>query len=215
MKHRVGFNPLGRKTSHRKALHRNMVTSLFKYERITTTKAKARAIRRTAEKMITRAKVDSVHNRRTIAESIWDKAILAKLFTDIGPRFESRPGGYTRMLKIGTRQNDAAEMVILELVGNEPDAPTEKKKKSKSAKSDSPKSKVEKPKAEKPKAEKPAVEEKPLDETASETSSVDESSIAAEEKGLEVPAVPPVAEDAVLSEPESEEAEDSAEKSDS
>ena len=116
MKHRVGFNRLGRKPAHRKALHRNMVTSLFKHERIRTTKAKAREIRRTAEKMITRAKVDSVHNRRMVARDIKDGAILAKLFTDIGPRFRTRPGGYTRMLKIGHRAGDASEMVLLELV---------------------------------------------------------------------------------------------------
>ena len=212
MKHRVGFNPLGRKTSHRKALHRNMVTSLFKYERITTTKAKARAIRRTAEKMITRAKVDSVHNRRTIAESIWDKAILAKLFTDIGPRFESRPGGYTRMLKVGTRQNDAAEMVILELVGNEPEALADKKKKPKSAKSESPK--AEKQKTEKPKAEKPKAEKASVEGSASEASSVVESSSATEEKVSET-AAETVSEEAVSSESESEETEDSAEKSES
>ena len=116
MKHRVGYNKLGLKTSHRKSLHRNMTTSLFRYERITTTKSKALAVKRTAEKMITKAKVDSVHNRRQIARDIKDKAILAKLFTDIAPRNESRPGGYTRVLKIGSRQGDAADMVILELV---------------------------------------------------------------------------------------------------
>jgi large subunit ribosomal protein L17 len=116
MKHRNGFNPLGRKASHRKALHRNMVTSLFKYERITTTHAKAREIRRTAEKMITRAREDSVHNRRMIARRIGDKAVLAKLFTDIAPRFKTRQGGYTRILKLGQRYGDAAEMVLLELV---------------------------------------------------------------------------------------------------
>jgi len=119
MKHRVGYNPLGRKPAHRKALHRNMVTSLFNHERITTTKAKAREIRRTAEKMITRAKIDSVHNRRMIARDIKDGAILAKLFVDIAPRYKERPGGYTRVLKIGYRQGDAAEMVLLELVEEE------------------------------------------------------------------------------------------------
>lgn len=128
MKHKIGFNRLGRKPAHRKALHRNMVTSLFKHERIQTTKAKAREIRRTAEKMITRAKVDSVHNRRMVARDIKDKAILAKLFVDIAPRFKSRPGGYTRMLKIGQRQGDAAEMVLLELVQEElEEAPKAKK----------------------------------------------------------------------------------------
>jgi len=119
MKHRVGFNRLGRKPSHRKSLHRNMVTSLFKYERIRTTKAKAREIRRSAEKMITRAKIDSVHNRRMVARDIKDKAILAKLFGDIAPRFKERPGGYTRILKVGHRRGDASEMVLLELVAEE------------------------------------------------------------------------------------------------
>ncbi len=119
MKHRVGFNKLGLKESHRKALHRNMAASLFKFERITTTKSKALAVKRTVEKMITRAKIDSVHNRRLIARDIGDKEILAKLFTDIAPRNEKRPGGYTRVLKLGARQGDAADMVILELVERE------------------------------------------------------------------------------------------------
>ncbi len=119
MKHRVGFNRLGRKPAHRKALHRNMVTSLFRHERIRTTKAKAREIRRTAEKMITRAKVDSVHNRRMVGRDVKDQEILAKLFVEIGPRFAGRPGGYTRMLKIGRRAGDASEMVLLELVRDE------------------------------------------------------------------------------------------------
>ncbi|MEL3905670.1 MAG: 50S ribosomal protein L17 [Treponema sp.] len=116
MKHKNGFNPLSRTSAHRRALHRNMVTSLFKYERITTTKQKAMEIRRTAEKLITRAKVDSVHNRRQAATYIWDKAILDKLFTDIGPRMKERNGGYTRVLKLGLREGDAAQVAILELV---------------------------------------------------------------------------------------------------
>jgi large subunit ribosomal protein L17 len=116
MSNGVGFKRLGRKSSHRKALHRNMVTSLFKHERITTTQAKAGEIKRTAEKLITRAKVDSVHNRRMVAKVLWDKAILNKLFVEIAPLFAERAGGYTRTLKLGQRQGDAAEMVILELV---------------------------------------------------------------------------------------------------
>ncbi|MFP4484711.1 MAG: 50S ribosomal protein L17 [Spirochaetaceae bacterium] len=119
MKHRVSVNPLGRKPAHRKALHRNMVTSLFAHERIRTTKAKAQAVRRTAEKMISRARVDSVHNRRIIFKDIKDDAVLAKLFTEIGPRFKDRPGGYTRILKLGQRRGDAGEMVLLELVERE------------------------------------------------------------------------------------------------
>ena len=148
MKHRIGVNRLGRKASHRKALLRNMMTSLFKHERIKTTKSKAREVRRYAEKMITRAKVDTVHNRRIIAKRIWDKSILAKLFTDMGPRFVERPGGYTRIIKLGKRYGDSAETVFLELADKK-----EAKVKKKGAK----KQKVEK-------AEEPeAVEEK--DET--------------------------------------------------
>ena len=116
MKHRIGFNALSRTTSERTALKRNMVTSLFRYERIETTKAKALEVRKMAEKMITRAKVDNVHNRRMIARDINDPAVLDKLFKEISPLFAERNGGYTRVLKTGYRLGDAADMVILELV---------------------------------------------------------------------------------------------------
>jgi large subunit ribosomal protein L17 len=95
---------------------RNMATVLFKHERITTTKAKALECRRVAEKLITRAKEDSVHNRRIVSARLYDEAMVAKLFTDIGPRMKERNGGYTRILKLGIRKGDAADMVILELV---------------------------------------------------------------------------------------------------
>ncbi|MDR1399077.1 MAG: 50S ribosomal protein L17 [Treponema sp.] len=116
MKHKRDFNPLERMAAHRKALHRNMVTSLFRYGRIRTTKAKALEIRRSAEKLITRAKIDSVHNRRIVSSRLFDEGIVAKLFTDIAVRMKERPGGYTRILKLGERFGDAAEMVVLELV---------------------------------------------------------------------------------------------------
>jgi large subunit ribosomal protein L17 len=116
MKHRRGFNPLERMSAHRKALHRNMVTSLFRHERIRTTKAKALEIRRTAEKLITRAKEDSVHNRRIVSARLFDEGIVAKLFSNIARRMKDRQGGYTRILKLGERPGDAAEIVILELV---------------------------------------------------------------------------------------------------
>ncbi len=130
MRHRKGFNALSRRSGQRKALKRGLVTSLFRYERIETTKAKAKEVQRMAEKMITRAKVDSVHNRRMVARDITNEAVLAKLFTDIGPLNVDRPGGYTRIIKTGRRQGDAAEMVILELV----------------AKSEKPKKKAKEPK---------------------------------------------------------------------
>jgi len=134
MKHRSGFNQLNRVSAHRKALIRNQVTVLFKYERIVTTHAKALETRKAAEKLITRAKVDSVHNRRIAAKKIQDEAILAKLFTDIGPRFVSRAGGYTRILRIGDRAHDAADMVVLELVDYKPVDKTAAQDKKKAAK---------------------------------------------------------------------------------
>jgi len=128
MKHKRGFNPLQRRSAHRKALHRNMVTSLFRKERIKTTKAKAFAIRRTAEKMITRAKEDTVHNRRIVSSRLYDEGIVAKLFTNIAPRMKDRNGGYTRIVKLGERKGDAAEVVILELVDFKLDTEEGKKK---------------------------------------------------------------------------------------
>ena len=116
MNNKTGFNRLNRRAGQRVALLKNMVTSLFVHERITTTKSKALEVRRHAEKMVTRAKVDSVHNRREIAKTITQDDVLVKLFTVLGPRFKKRAGGYTRILKLGQRFGDAAEMVILEFV---------------------------------------------------------------------------------------------------
>ncbi len=134
MKHRRGFNALERRSAHRKALTRNMVTSLFEHERITTTKAKALEIRRSAEKLITRAKIDTVHNRRIVSSRLFDEGTVAKLFTDIAPRMKDRAGGYTRVLKLGERQGDAAEIVILELVDYKLDTGDGDKKAKKEAK---------------------------------------------------------------------------------
>jgi large subunit ribosomal protein L17 len=128
MKHRMGFKKLGRNRSHRIALYKAMATALFRHERIRTTQVKAKEMRRVVERMISRAKQDTVHNRRLIARSIADKAVLAKLFTDIAPRFASRPGGYTRILKLGPRYGDASEMVLWELVERKERAPRRKKK---------------------------------------------------------------------------------------
>lgn len=139
MNHRNGFNPLSRTSAHRRAMSRNMVTSLFRFERITTTHAKAKEVRRAAEKLITRSKVDSVHNRRIAAKYIQDEKILNKLFTELGPRMKDRNGGYTRILKIGFRQGDAADMVILELVDYK--LPTEEDKEAAKTKKDEPKAK--------------------------------------------------------------------------
>jgi large subunit ribosomal protein L17 len=102
--------------AHRKALIRNMSGSLFIYGRVKTTKSKALEVRRHAERMITRAKVDSVFNRRLISARLYDEGIVAKLFNEIAPRMVDRPGGYTKIIKIGERKGDAAEMVFLQLV---------------------------------------------------------------------------------------------------
>ena len=141
MNHKIGFNPLSRTTAHRRAMTRNMVTSLFRYERITTTKAKALEVRKSAEKLITRAKVDSVHNRREVAKFIQDEKVLNKLFTEIGPRMQERNGGYTRVLKLGYRQGDAADVVILELVDYKLESEADKEEKKTSKKADSTKAK--------------------------------------------------------------------------
>jgi large subunit ribosomal protein L17 len=167
MKHRVSFNRLGRKTSHRKALYRAMVTALLKYERIKTTKAKAREIRRVAEKIITRAREDSVHNRRIVAKSIMDKQILAKLFSEIAPRFVDRPGGYTRILKLGQRYGDASEMVLLELVERKTQEKSKKDKKVEK-KSAAPAKKTA-TKSEVAKEPETAASENPVPEEAEET----------------------------------------------
>lgn len=137
MKHKIGFNKLNRTPAHRKAMLGNMTTVLFKHERIVTTRAKAIECRRVAEKMITRAKEDNVHNRRLIAERIHDEAILAKLFKEIGPRMKDRNGGYTRIIRMGMRKLDAADMVVLELVDRAEDnkkAERDKRKADKKAK---------------------------------------------------------------------------------
>ena len=137
MKHKIGFNKLNRTPAHRRALIRNQMTVLFKHERIVTTRAKAIETRRFAEKEITRAKEDNVHNRRMVARLIWDEAILAKLFTDIAHRFKERNGGYTRILRVGERAHDAADMVVLELVDRKDDgkkAEREQRKAEKKAK---------------------------------------------------------------------------------
>jgi large subunit ribosomal protein L17 len=116
-----------------------MVTSLFRYERIKTTKAKALEIRRSAEKLITRAKIDSVHNRRIVSSRLFDEGIVAKLFNEIALRMKERPGGYTRVIKLGERYGDAAEIVILELVDYKLDSGDDDKKAKKKVKADKPK----------------------------------------------------------------------------
>jgi len=134
MNHRSGINRLGRNATHRRATLDSLALSLFKYERIRTTLAKAREARRLAERLITRARTDSVHNRRIAGRVIQDERVLAKLFKDIAPRFAQRPGGYTRILKLGQRYGDASEMAILELVERKERERLRKKKETQAAK---------------------------------------------------------------------------------
>ena len=125
MRHRIAGRRLNRSASHRVALFRNLMTELFRHGRIRTTKAKALAVRPQAERLLTTAKrahtkreagEQDVHERRKVAAVLYDAEVVKTLFDEIAPRFAERPGGYTRVLKLGPRPGDAAEMVILELV---------------------------------------------------------------------------------------------------
>ena len=116
MRHRKKGRKLTRTSSHRRATLRNLATSLFCHGRVKTTTAKAKELRPFAERLITLARRGDLHARRLAARRIQDSAVLGKLFDDIGPRFRERPGGYTRILKLGHRKGDAAEMALIELV---------------------------------------------------------------------------------------------------
>jgi large subunit ribosomal protein L17 len=117
MRHLKSGRKLNRDSSHRSAMFRNMANSLFQHEIIKTTLPKAKELRRVAEPLITLAKVDGVANRRLAFNRLRDKAAVGKLFTEIGPRYRARPGGYLRILKCGFRAGDAAPMAYVELVG--------------------------------------------------------------------------------------------------
>ncbi len=150
MRHNKTGRRLGRNSSHRKAMMRNMVTSLFDAERITTTDCRAKELRKIAERLITLGKRGDLHARRQASEVIMDRKVVAKLFDRIAPRYASRPGGYTRILKLGSRLGDNAPQSIIELVEEE----------------FTPKQKAAKPKAEPKKAKKaaPVTEEAKADE---------------------------------------------------
>ncbi|HEX9203624.1 MAG TPA: 50S ribosomal protein L17 [Vicinamibacteria bacterium] len=149
MRHRVAHRKLGRITPHRTALLRNLATALFERERIRTTLPKAKELRPFAERLITLAKreVNRLHARRLVLRDIQDSTIVKKLFDSLGARYASRPGGYTRILRLGPRRGDGAEMAIVELLGSEykPKSKDEKAKKEKAA--EAPKAKAEKKEA--------------------------------------------------------------------
>ena len=116
MRHRKSGRRLGRNSSHRKAMFRNMAASLIRHETIKTTLPKAKELRRVAEPLITLAKEDGVAKRRQAFDRLRDKEAVGKLFKDLGPRFKDRPGGYIRILKMGPRPGDAAPMALVQLV---------------------------------------------------------------------------------------------------
>ncbi len=116
MRHGHGLRKLNRTSSHRLAMLQNMMNSLLQHEAIKTTLPKAKELRRVVEPMITLAKVDTVANRRLAFDRLRDRAMVTKLFNDLGPRFNARPGGYTRILKMGFRVGDNAPMALVELV---------------------------------------------------------------------------------------------------
>ena len=116
MRHGHGLRKLNRTSSHRLAMLQNMMNSLLQHEAIKTTVPKAKELRRVVEPMITLAKIDTVANRRLAFDRLRDRAMVTKLFNDLGPRFNARPGGYTRILKMGFRVGDNAPMALVELV---------------------------------------------------------------------------------------------------
>ena len=116
MRHRKKGRKLQRTASHRRAMLRNLATSLFRHERIETTTAKAKELRPYVERLITLARRGDLHARRLVARKIQDREVLGKLFDEISSRYAERPGGYTRILKLGNRKGDAAEISLIELV---------------------------------------------------------------------------------------------------
>ena len=122
MRHRNSGRKLGRNSSHRKAMYRNMAASVIKHETIRTTLPKAKELRRVVEPLITLAKEDSVANRRLAFNRLRDKEVVGKLLTEIGPRCKARPGGYLRILKTGPRPGDNAPMAIVMLTDKAPEA---------------------------------------------------------------------------------------------
>ena len=119
MRHRVAGRKLGRTSAHRQALMRNLSMALIEHERITTTLAKAKELRRFAERLVTLAKRETLHSRRRVLRHVPDRKLVAKLFDTLSARYAQRPGGYTRIIKLGPRRGDDAEMAVIELVDAE------------------------------------------------------------------------------------------------
>ena len=158
MRHNKSVNHLGRKSGHRKALLSNMACSLILHQRIITTEAKAKALKQYVEPLITKSKEDTTHSRRVVFSYLKDKNATAELFRTVAPKVANRPGGYTRVLHVGFRQGDAAEMALIELVDfNEAALATTEKKAARKGTRRSAKKAA--PAAETPAVEAPAAEE--------------------------------------------------------
>jgi len=192
MRHRVKGRKLGRTASHRKATLKALSTALIKEHRIETTLPKAKELRTFIEPLITTAKVDTTHNRRKAFSFLQDKYAVTELFETVGPAAADRPGGYTRVLKLGFRLGDSAEMAVIELVDFNDVAPelksAKKKRTRRAGKTSKPvtaeEEKAEKPKSEKPKTEKPIGDDK-KDVEAPSASVTEETIDAVAETGTE------------------------------
>ena len=171
MRHNKKFNHLGRTASHRSAMLSNMAISLIMHKRITTTVAKAKALKKYVEPLITKAKEDSTNSRRVVFSYLQNKEAIKELFSTVSEKVGDRPGGYTRIIKLGTRQGDAAQVCFIELVDFDPEMAKDTKKKStRRSRKSAPKAEAatEAPAAEEAKAEAPAAEEAKAEAPAAE-----------------------------------------------
>ena len=174
MRHNKKFNHLGRTASHRQAMLANMAISLIMHKRITTTVAKAKALKKYVEPLITKAKEDSTNSRRVVFSYLQNKEAIKELFSAVSEKVGDRPGGYTRIIKLGTRQGDAAQVCFIELVDFDPDMAKDTKKKStRRSRKSAPKAEAAAPAAEEAKAEAP-VEEASAAEAAEEAPAAEE-----------------------------------------
>ena len=222
MRHKKSFNHLGRKNAHRKAMLSNMATSLIIHKRIETTTAKAKALKRYLEPLITRSKDDSTHSRRVVFRYLQDKEAVSELFREVGAKVADRPGGYTRIIRLGNRLGDNADMCLMELVDYNENLLAEKaeSKKSASRRRRRGKSKVEEPKAT---TEETEVQVESAEATATEEVAVETEAPAEESKVEETEVQVEEQTEAVVEEPkatteetpaEEEKSEDKAEKKD-
>ena len=218
MRHGKKFNHLGRKTAHRKAMMANMACSLIEHKRITTTVAKAKALRGYVEPLVNRSKEDSTHSRRVCFRYLRDKHAVSELFTEVGPKVATREGGYTRIIRVGNRLGDNAEMCMIELVdfnelyGNEAKS---KKKRSRRSRRGGAAAAAPAAEAAAEVVEEVAVEEAPAAEAAAEEAPAAEAAAeeapAAEAAAEEAPAAEAAAEEAPAAE-EGDAADDAAEE---